>query len=214
MWQRIRKSGRIRIALLAVVLGAGMWLTLNRATPAEAHCDSVKGPVVGAAQAALEANDVNHVLPYVKAQDEAELIAAFNQALTVRVQGGAAQALADRYFFETAVRLHRQGEGASYTGLKEDADFGPALKAADEALETGALDEVHNVLLGAIEHGVAEKYEAVLQAREHEAKMGTVAAARERVEAELVFEKYVYDLYQLAVSEVAHGEGHASHGAE
>ena len=103
-----------------------------------------------------------------------------------------------------AVRWHRPGEGAAYTGLK----------AADEALETGALDEVHSVLLSAVEHGVAEKYEAVLKAREQEAKQGTGAVARERVEAEFVFEKYVYELYQLAASQAPHSEGHASHGTE
>ena len=43
----------------------------------------------------------------------------------------AAKTLADRYFMETAVRLHRLGEKAPYTGLKPaGTDFGPAIGAA------------------------------------------------------------------------------------
>ena len=40
-----------------------------------------------------------------------------------------AQALADRYFFETLVRIHRAGENAPYTGLKAAGrDLGPAIR--------------------------------------------------------------------------------------
>ena len=42
-----------------------------------------------------------------------------------------ARELADRYFFETLVRIHRAGEGAPYTGLKPAGrDLGPAVPAA------------------------------------------------------------------------------------
>ena len=42
----------------------------------------------------------------------------FDQAVAVRKAGGASRDLADRYFFETLVRVHRAGEGAPYTGIK------------------------------------------------------------------------------------------------
>jgi Family of unknown function (DUF6448) len=82
------------------------------------HCDGMDGPVVKAAQKALEAGNVNLVLIWVQKADEVEVRKAFDQTITVRKLGPEARALADRYFFETLVRLHRAGEGAPYTGLK------------------------------------------------------------------------------------------------
>jgi arylamine N-acetyltransferase len=77
------------------------------ATPGAAHCDSVRGPVVAAARAALEAGDARLVLHWVAPQDEALVTAAFQEAVTVRALGPDAQRLADRHFLETLVRLHR-----------------------------------------------------------------------------------------------------------
>ena len=197
--------------LLTLTVGA---LIFSQPAPASAHCDSVNGPVVTAAQAALEQGDVKLVLPYIKPEAEAELTAAFQHTLEVRELGPEAQELADHYFFETAVRLHRQGEGAAYTGLKTETDHGPALAAADEALETDSLETVYSVLDQAIQQGVAEKYEAVQKARAMAAEENTVETHRERVEAELIFEKYVYELYTTALGQTLPaegGEGH-SHG--
>ncbi len=199
----------LRWSLLVPLLGmAALALALARPAPASAHCDSTSGPVVGAAQAALETGDVARVLPYVQPSAEPELTAAFQHTLEVRRLGGEAQQLADRYFWETAVRLHRTGEGAAYTGLREQTDFGPALEAADRALETGSLDGVYSVLDGSIRAGVAEKFEAVQIARLHAAQRGTVEADRQRAEAELLFEKYVYAVDQAATGAVV-GEGAA-----
>lgn len=136
-----RIDGKVRLGLLALILLASM-VFLFQPAPASAHCDAANGPVVWAAQEALEAGNVTLILPYVKAGAEADLMAAFQHALEVRKLGGEAPAQADRYFFEMAVRLHRAGEGAAYTGLKEETDHGAALAAADEALEAGSLDEL------------------------------------------------------------------------
>ena len=199
--------------LLAITVGS---LVLSRPVPAQAHCDSINGPVVTAAQAALAQGDVDLVLPYVKPEYEAELVAAFQHALQVRQLGPEAKELADHYFFETAVRLHRAGEGAAYTGLKMETDHGPALTAADQALETGSLESVYATLDQAVQQGVAEKFEAVQMARLKATEEGTVTAQRERVEAELIFEKYVYELYNAALGQTLHVEGGEtlSHGAE
>jgi hypothetical protein len=76
------------------------------------HCDSLDGPVVTAAHRALDQGDVAIVLPYVPAHAEAEVTAAFLQVLPIRASSGSASELADRWFYETVVRLHRAGEGA------------------------------------------------------------------------------------------------------
>jgi hypothetical protein len=202
-------SRRARVLTAALVVGiVALEFSVSwSAASVQAHCDSINGPVVSAARRALEAGDVTLILPYVRVEAEAELTAAFQQTLVVRTLGAEAQALADRYFFETVVRLHRTGEGAPYTGLREEAEESPALAAADQALVAGSLDAVYRVLGDAVQGGVGQRYQAVLAAREHALREGTVVAARHRVEAELEFEKYVYDVHQAALGLAAHTEG-------
>lgn len=217
MLQQLNQFGlSVKGWMLALALVAGAALLVQPA-PAQAHCDSINGPVVTAAQAALETGDVNLVLPYVKPEYEAELRAAFQHTLEVRELGTEARELADHYFFETAVRLHRIGEGATYSGLKAETDHGPALAAADKALETASLTEVYTLLDQAIKNGVAQKYEAVQAARARAAEVGTVETQRERAETELIFEKYVYNLYNTAQDQAVPAEGGGethTHGGE
>src|SRR5512135_864316 len=127
----------MRVTLTAALAVIAMGFVAVRA--ASAHCDGLDGPVVKAAQRALQTGDVNQVLVWVRPQDEDEIEKAFDETLAVRKLSPQAQALADRYFFETLVRIHRAGENAPYTGLKPAGrDLGPAIPAADKALETGA----------------------------------------------------------------------------
>lgn len=196
-------------AMVLILAVSAFLVSLGRPSPAEAHCDSVNGPVVKAARAALEGGDVRLILPYVHPEAEAELTAAFEQTMTVRALGGDAQVLADRSFFETAVRLHRAGEGAPYTGLKETTEPDAGLEAAETALESGSLDGIYQALDGTVRAGVQERYQAVLDARELEQREGTVEAARARAEAELQFEQYVYGISQAASGEAGHTEGAA-----
>ncbi len=88
------------------------------------HCDTRDGPVVTAARKALERSNVNLVLPYVPKEAEKELTEAFRKAIEARKEGESARAVADDWFFEMAVRLHRMGEGASYTVFKRLVAFG------------------------------------------------------------------------------------------
>ena len=207
------KVSVISFALVGAFVASGAYFALTPAPRAEAHCDSVNGPVVHAAQQALDQGDVRLVLPYVQPESEAELTRVFEHTGEVRQLGGEAQKLADRYFFETTVRLHREGEGAPYTGLKMESDFGPAIAEADRALEGGSLDGVYALLDQAVKEGVAAKYQAVVAARELAADEGTVEANRERAEAELLFEKYVFGLYETASGATVQGEGSQAAGA-
>lgn len=70
--------------------------------------------MVLAAKTALERKDVTPVLKWIKQDDEAESKAAFARSLAVRVKGPEARELADQFFFETLVRVHRAGEGAPF----------------------------------------------------------------------------------------------------
>lgn len=108
-----------------------------------AHCDGIKGPVVTSAQKALETGNVNYALIWVSKDNEETIKNLFNKSLEVRKHGTDARELADMYFFETLVRLHRNGEGEEYNGLKmTDEDVPAVIHAADLAIETGNKDEL------------------------------------------------------------------------
>lgn len=195
----------IRIKFLAApALAAGLLLSSQAA---QAHCDSIDGPVAKAALAALDTGNVNLALPYAPAGAEGEIQAAFAQSLKVRGLGADARALADRAFIETTVRLHRVGEGAPYTGLKPAGiDYGPAIPAAERAVATGDLTQVKALLAEEVEHGLHSRLGHVLEtqkgAKDPAAARG-VPAARERVSAELGFVTYVEGL-----SQAVQGPGH------
>src|SRR5690606_15115569 len=99
--------------------------------------------------------------------DEPEIRGAFRHELEVRARGGEARELADRYFFETLVRVHRAGEGEPYTGLKPAGrDLGAAIPPADRAPETGSLAELEALLVEAVRHGLRERFHAAAAARD------------------------------------------------
>jgi hypothetical protein len=185
--------------LAATVLAAGL---LFGSQSAQAHCDSIDGPVAKAALAALDTGSVYLVLPYAPAKAEGEIKTAFDQSMKVRALGPEAKALADRTFIETTVRLHRAGEGAPYTGLKPAGiDYGPAIPAAERATETGNLTQVKALLTKEVEHGLHARLAHVVEAQKAAKEPKTakdVPTARERVSAELGFVTYVEGLRQAA----------------
>lgn len=141
-------------------------------------------------------------------QDEAEIREAFRHALAVRKLGHEAKELADRHFIETLVRVHRAGEGAPYTGLKSaGADLGPAVPAADRALEDGSIDKVFGLLSETVRKGLHEHFHRVVERKNFAAN--DVKAGREYVEAYVPYIHYVERLWHAA-SGAAHGH-HPEH---
>ena len=172
------------------------------------HCDGLDGPVVALAHKALEARNVNLVLPWVRQEDEAGIRTAFEHALAVRELGAKARDLADTHFFETLVRVHRASEGAPYTGLKPAGqDLGPAIPAADRALDDGSVDAVVKLLNDAIREGVHAHFHAAAGRKRFD--VNDVRAGRAYVEAYVPYIHYVERLWQAAVG-AAHGH-HAEH---
>lgn len=186
------------------------------ATPAFAHCDGEDGPVAAAALSALEAGNVTLALPYAPAAAEGEIARAFAQAAVVRGQSAEAKALADRWFVETVVRLHRAGEGAPYTGLKPaGTDYGPAIPAAERALATGTAEPLVELLAHQLHDGIAARLDearTIRAAAPAEARTAAeVAHARERVSAEFAFIGYVEGVHQALEGAAAHAEAGAPH---
>jgi hypothetical protein len=167
------------------------------------HCDTMNGPVVADARRALAAGDVSAVLKWVKPEAEPEVKAAFKQTMAVRSKGRDALALADRSFFETLVRVHRAGEGAPYTGLK-DTPVEPVIARTDAALASGSVGEVVKLLQDALAEGVSHRFERVLSTAGNKDK--DVASGREYVDAYVEFTHYVERLH--AAIEAAGGSEH------
>jgi hypothetical protein len=180
---------------------------------AMAHCDTLDGPVVAAARLALQKGDVTPALKWVKAAGEAEIRQAFEQTLAVRKAGAQARDLADRYFFETLVRVHRQGEGAPYTGLKPAGTaLDAAVAAADKAIEDGSVDRLSELVAGDVRAGIRSRFARVAEARTHADH--SVEAGREFVEAYVDYVHYIENIHLLATGKApAHGNAHAGKSA-
>ena len=168
-------------------------------SPAVAHCDALDGPVVQAARTALDKNDVSLVLRWVPADREADVREAFIRTLAVRALGADARALADTWFFETLVRVHRAGEGAPYDGLKPAGHIEPFAVAVDKSLATGSADDVLADVSAHVTRSVRERF---AKARETASHAGTsVEAGRASVAAYVDYLHYVEALYKTGGTE-------------
>lgn len=185
-------------------------LVLATAGNALAHCDTLDGPVVNLARQALAKGDVKIILPWVAADKEVEIKKAFDLAVAVRGKGEEEKELADTYFFETLVRVHRAGEGAPYTGLKPARlDLGPAIPAADKALETGDPEELLKLINGKVHDGIHKYFVAAREKKTHAGD--SVEAGRAYVNAYVPYLHFVERLYNDATTPIAHGTGEGSH---
>jgi hypothetical protein len=185
-------------------------VTLALAVPTVgwAHCDTLDGPVVSEARAALESGDVTPLLKWVRADDEGEIRSAFERTRSVRNLNPEARDLADTYFFETLVRIHRAGEGAPFAGLKPAGNVDPAVALADKALEAGSPEKLSAALVNHLAEGVHERFERAAAAKKHAAD--SVEAGRAFVAAYVEFTHYVEALHQAVVGATSHHE-HAVH---
>ena len=161
------------------------------------HCDTMNGPVVIAAEKALETGNVNLVLIWVQKNDEAVIKDAFTKTLNVRKLSPEAKKLADMYFFETLVRIHRAGEGVAYTGLKSaETEVEPGIEAADKALEKGSAEELLKHLNETIHQGIHGQFIDAMAKKNF--KKDDIATGREYVKAYVEFIHYVERLFQAS----------------
>lgn len=198
---------RVPLVALAALIG-----TLA-ASPAEGHCDTADGPVVAAARLALEKGEITPVLKWVKPAAEPEIKAIFASTLAVRGKGPEARALADQYFFENLVRIHRAGEGAPYTGiLPAGTPIDPAVALADQALESGSPEKLAKGVAHHVEEGIRERFVRAAAAKKQAET--SVAAGREFVEAYVELTHYVERLHRDATTSAAHAAGAPAAGHE
>jgi len=200
-----------RAAVHSVILAAFVFLGAHQAF---AHCDGMDGPVVKAAQKALETGNVSLVLIWVRKNDEGEVKSAFQKTLAMRKLGLQAKELSDMYFFETLVRVHRAAEGEPYTGLKPAGrDLGPAIPTADKALESGKVEPLLKLLTESMQTEVRGKFKQALAKKKYRAD--DVDAGRAYVEAYVPFVRYVEQIYEAVKrpsdSHMHHVKSEAAH---
>jgi hypothetical protein len=187
--EKTMKNSMLKITAFVIVMLFTFSLT------AGAHCDTMDGPVVKDAKSALEKTDITLVLKWVKKDFENEARQAFQKTLEVRKGSNAARELADMYFFETVVRLHRAGEGEPYTGLKPTGTpVELIVQNADKALESGTVKELTKQLTFAAEAEISKRFQRAIENKK-DADKG-IEAGREYVEAYVGFVHYAEQLQQ------------------
>ena len=201
--------------LMNAAFSTGLALSWAMLLPEQvaAHCDSMDGPVVHAAQRALETNTVEIALAWVLAAGEAEIRDAFDRTMRVRAAGGEARELADLWFYETLVRVHRTGEGEPYTGLKPAGSEIPAgIVQADRALEAGSIEALVVHLTDQASRVLREQFARVVELRDHD--VTDVATGRRYVRAYTEYMHFVEALDGLITGDTeAHWSTHDAHPA-
>lgn len=199
MYSTLLKSS---LLITAIILTA-----LMLPKQAEAHCDSMDGPVVLAAQEALDTGDVNLVLIWINEEQEDQIRKSFQQTLDVRDENEQVREMADMYFFETLVRLHRESEGAPYTGLKPSGtDFGPVIPAGDHALETGSLKELRDLIVSEFEAGLHSYFDEMMEAKKF--NPNNIEAGRGFVHKYVEFMHYAEPVYEAVKANKAASHKH------
>ena len=188
-------------------IAAAVALTFAIPYSAAAHCDTLDGPVVADARVALDKGDITPALKWIRAADEQTLREAFAKTQAVRKINSEAKSLADTYFFETLVRVHRAGEGAPFTGLKPAGSIEPVILKADQSLETGNVDDLAKTIATHAEAGIRERFEHALETKKHAGE--SVAAGRDFVAAYVTYVHYVEGIVQ-SVHAAAHHEEKAA----
>lgn len=189
---------KTRFGKLPLLLGVIMMMFT---TTAFAHCDSYDGPVIQDAFKALESEDVTYVMKWINPDQETEITQLFNK--TVELKDGDAEiyAIVEKHFLETLVRLHRETEGAPYTGLKPAGSASPIIQMADHSIAKANVKPLLNNLGQHIQEVITKKYEKV--AKLAKVKDNSIAEGRAYVAA---YVDYTHTLE--ALEGVLAGGGH------
>jgi len=177
---------------------------------ASAHCDTMDGPVVADARKAIEQNNVNYVLKWVQTVYEKEIKEDFEITLKVRVLSPEAEKLADNYFFETLVRIHRSGEGIPYTGIKPSGTpIDEKILAADKSIALGNLSPLDNIVPKDDLEELKTRFDKVMSLKNFD--VNNVQAGREYIEAYVQFFHFAEgeeEGHNPAIIKEEHNAGH------
>lgn len=136
------KNSTKKISQRVVLLLSVLFLSFVSPQLASAHCDSYDGPVIKDAMIAFEQQNVEPVLKWVEPKYDEVITEKFNQTLKLQGDNEEVNKILRTHFLETLVRLHREGEGASFTGLKPAGSMTPMVEMADNSLDKNDIDNV------------------------------------------------------------------------
>lgn len=188
-----------------LLIGFIMSVMLALPFTSSAHCDSYDGPVIKDAYKALETNNVNLVLKWVAHENEQEIVSLFNKTYSLKSGDKEVYQIVEKHFFETLVRLHRESEGAPYTGLKPSGTTKVIVVLSDKAIANKSADDLLSKLNGHIEKVVREKFNLV-NALYKEKDLST-EKGREYVKAYVDYTHTLEALHDI----LEQGGGHAEH---
>lgn len=201
---------KLRKSKIAGAFALALAVIVALPTMASAHCDTMDGPTIGDAKKAIETKNVNYALKWVTPENAKEISQTFELSMKVRNLSPEAKELADKYFFENLVRIHRAGESAPYTGVKPSGTpIDEKVLAADKSIEIGNLSPIEKMVPQDKMPELKERFEKVMSLKNFD--VNNVEAGREYIEAYVSF-------FKFAEGEEEHAEGHsaetASHGTE
>lgn len=164
-----------------------------------AHCDSYDGPVIKDALTALDQNNVELVLKWIDPQQEEEIISLFHKTYNLKNEDEQVYAIVEKHFLETLVRLHRETEGAGFTGLKPAGSMTPLVEMADNSIADNEVENVIKTVTSHLEEVLRERYAEVMKL--HKTKNDSVEQGRAYVHA---YVEYTHTLEFL--EHVLHGD--------
>lgn len=173
--------------------------------PASAHCDSYDGPTINDAVKALETNNVDLVLKWITPEQQKEIIPLFKKTYALKTGDKEIYAIVEKHFFETLVRLHRETEGAPYTGLKPAGTTKKIVQLSDQALENKNIEDFLVKLNAHMGNVIKEKYEKAVALGK--VKNDSPEKGREYVEAYVDYTHTIEAIHDMAEQ----SDGHSAH---
>lgn len=167
-----------------------------------AHCDSYDGPVIQDALKAIESGDVQPVLKWIEKDYEKEIVALFNKTTALKDQDEEIYEIVEKHFLETLVRVHREGEGAPFTGLKPAGTTSKIVVWSDEALAQGDVNELADKIAAHLVNEIQSKFERAVKTGKK--KDLSVEDGRAFVEAYVDYTHYVEGIHGMIVGEGGH----------
>lgn len=187
------------------VLGVSVLFSLLSLNTAFAHCDTLNGPVITAAKKAIESKNVNLVLIWVKNSEEYKVKEMFQKTIIDRNANLAEKDRIDMLFFENLVRIHREGEGVYFDGIKAiDTKIDPVIIQADEAIETGLVTSLLKEMNAELSESIQKDFTEVMKKKNY--NPNDVNSGREYVDS---YVKFLHRIEMLNASD--HEQGIDSH---
>jgi hypothetical protein len=140
-----------------------------------------------------------------RSQQEQEIVYLFNKTNSLKSGDKEVYDIVKKHFFETLVRLHRETEGAPYTGLKPAGQTKKIIQLSDQTIVDNNIDDLLIKLNKHIEKVIREKYKKV--AVLSRTKNISIENGREYVSAYVDYTHTLEALHDI----LEHDSGNAEH---